>query len=305
MALLAGTPNTPICSLCAATHTTLLFQKDAHQIFRCDSCRAEFLHPQPTDEVLASIYGPDYFFGIVDAEGNERIARMKAATARRYLGSITRRLQSEHHHLLEIGCGSGDLLVEAQARGFQVRGVEFSPSSAAKANARLGSTLVETGSLETADVPRHHFDVIVGCDVLEHVRSPRTFLGTVYECLRPGGIVFLVTPSPDSLSRKLLGRHWMEYKTEHLFYFSKRSLVRLLESAGFQNVVLAPNRKVLSLDYLNEHFQRYPVPVCSWVLGAARKLIPDNLAFKAFAIPASSVMIIAGKPGGAAKGEAA
>jgi SAM-dependent methyltransferase len=293
-----------VCPLCNAEQTRLLFLKDNYPVFRCRSCRVEFLHPQPGDDVLASIYGPDYFLGNGDPEGNERVARLKAATARRYLGCIADRSHREHPHLLEIGCGTGDLLVEAQARGFQVRGVEFSPSSAAKANDRLGAPLVETGSIETANIPRRVFDVVVGCDVLEHVRDPQAFLDTVYDCLNPGGMVFLITPSPDSLSRKLLGRHWMEYKTEHLFYFSKSSLVRILEKAGFENLSLSANRKVLSLDYLNHHFQRFPVPVCSWLLGTARKLLPDNLAFRPIAIPASSIMIV-GRKQGAAKGEAA
>jgi SAM-dependent methyltransferase len=264
----------------------------------------EFLYPQPSDAVLASIYGPDYFLGNGDQQANERVARLKAATAQRYLGCISERLQGERRHLLEIGCGTGDLLVQAQARGFQVRGVEFSPSSVARANTRLGAALVETGSIETADIPRRHFDVVIGCDVLEHVRSPQAFLETVYECLKPGGVVFLVTPSPESLSRKLLGRYWMEYKTEHLFYFSKLSLVSILEKAGFENFFLSPNRKVLSLDYLNDHFQRFPVPLCSQVLSVARSLLPDKLAFMPFVIPASSVMVMAERPhAGGVRGE--
>jgi SAM-dependent methyltransferase len=303
---MTGKPNSPICCLCAATRTTLLFSKDGYPVFRCDSCKAEFLHPQPSDDVLASIYGPDYFLGKGDVQGNERVAQLKAATAQRYLSSITGRLQTGRRKLLEIGCGTGDLLVQAQALGFDVRGVEFSPSSAAQANSRLGAALVETGSLETSESARRTFDVVIGCDVLEHVRNPQAFLKTVYECLNPGGVLFLITPSPESLSRKVLGRHWMEYKTEHLFYFSKTSLKRILETAGFQKVLLSSNRKVLSLDYLNDHFQRFRVPLCSWALDVARRIIPDKLAFMPFVIPASSVTVIAAKPGDdAAKGEAA
>jgi SAM-dependent methyltransferase len=150
-----------VCPLCAAKDTRLLFKRDAYPVFRCASCRVEFLYPQPSDKVLASIYGPDYFLGNADAGGNERVARLKTATARRYLDCITDRLPGEQHALLEIGCGTGDLLVEAQARGFRVRGVEFSPSSSAKANTRLGAPVVETGSIETADIPRRYFDVVI------------------------------------------------------------------------------------------------------------------------------------------------
>ena len=71
----------------------------------------------------------------------------------------------------------------------------------------------------------------------------------------------LVTPSLDSWSAKMLGNRWMEYKTEHLFYFNERSLRRLLEAVGFKPVAFRPNTKILSLDYINHHFQRFRVPV--------------------------------------------
>ena len=214
-------------------------------------------------------------------------------------------LQKGRSHLLEIGCGVGELLVQAQTRGFQVRGVEFSSSSTETANRRLGQALVEVGTVETANIPRGCFDAVIGCDVLEHVRNPRAFLAAVYEYLRPGGVVLLITPSPDSWSRKILGRHWMEYKTEHLFYFSKASLVRLLEQAGFQGMAISANRKVLSLDYLNHHFQRFSVPLFSSLLRGLRKVLPDRLAFMHFTIPASSLMVMARKPGESAIGRIA
>jgi 2-polyprenyl-3-methyl-5-hydroxy-6-metoxy-1,4-benzoquinol methylase len=255
----------------------------------------EFLHPQPDDAVLASIYGPDYFLG-GEGEGTERVARMKAATAQRYLECMTQRLKTDQRRLLEIGCGAGELLVQAQQKGFEVRGIEFSSSSVAVANSRLGRTAVEAGTLETMNIPRQHFDVVVGCDVVEHVRDPQAFLARVYECLKPGGMVFLITPSPDSLSRKLLGRHWMEYKTEHLFYFSKASLNHMLSAAGFQRAEFSANKKVLSLDYVTHHFQRFSVPVISGLLRTARAVLPDQLAFRHFTIPASGVLALAWKP---------
>jgi SAM-dependent methyltransferase len=288
--------SSPECPLCAAPQAEFLFSKDTHPVYRCRKCRAEFLHPQPDDTVLASIYGPEYFLG-GEGEGTERVARMKAATAQRYLAHIAQRLKQDQRRLLEIGCGAGELLFQAQQQGFDVRGVEFSSSSVAVANRRLGRTAVEAGTLETANVPRQYFDVIVGCDVVEHVRDPRAFLARVYECLKPGGMVFLITPSPDSLSRKLLGRHWMEYKTEHLFYFSKTSLSHLLGAVGFQRTEFCANKKVLSFDYVNHHFQRFSVPVVSGLLGVARAVLPDQLAFRHFTIPASGVLALAWKPG--------
>ena len=109
-------------------------------------------------------------------------------------------------------------------------------------------------------IPAEYFDVVAASDVIEHTRSPKDFLEKAYALLRPGGLIFLVTPSLDSWSRKLLGNRWMEYKVEHLFYFGQKSLSRLLTDVGFEPPMFAVNRKVLSLDYVYRHFDRFPCP---------------------------------------------
>jgi SAM-dependent methyltransferase len=284
------------CPVCSAQRTKFLFTKNGHRVFRCAICSLEFLHPQPGDDTLAAIYSSEYFFGDQDPESNERVAKLKSATASHYLDCIAGRLATGQGRMLEIGCGTGELLVRARARGFEVRGVEFSPPAVAVANRRLQAALVETGTIETANVPSHYFDVVVACDVIEHVRDPRSFLVRVYDCLRPGGLVFLVTPCPDSWSRKLMGRYWMEYKTEHLFYLSKASLTHLLADTRFESANFAPNRKVLSVDYLDRHFRRFPVPVCTSLLRAVRRILPGSLAHRHFTVAASGVMVVARKP---------
>ena len=284
------------CSICGSHRAGFLFVKHAYPVFRCRTCGAEFVHPQPEDDVLADIYGTRYFLRGEGPEEAERIARMKGATAALYLDRIAGRMEKGALRILEIGCGMGDLLVQARLRGFQVRGVEVSPSSAAEANRRLGGDFVHTGTLETSDLPRGFFDVVVGCDVVEHVRNPHLFLESVHTFLKPGGMVFFVTPSTDSWSRLILGRHWMEYKTEHLFYFGRASIRYLLQKNGFESIALWSNRKVLSIDYVNRHFQRFHVEGLSWLLDLVSRVVPKRLLFHHFTMPASGVLVMARKP---------
>ena len=61
-------------------------------------------------------------------------------------------------------------------------------------------------AVETASLPTNLLDVIAACDVIEHTRNPKSFLERAHALLRPGGLIFLVTPSLDSWSRKLLGK---------------------------------------------------------------------------------------------------
>src|SRR6185437_11195440 len=106
--------------------------------------------------------------------------------------------------------------------------------------------------------------------VIEHVRDPADFLERVRRVLKPGGVVFIATPSIDSWSARLLGRQWMEYKPEHLFYFNPATLTRLMERSGYDSIAISSGRKVLTLDYVIGHFDKFAVPVLSPLLGVRR-----------------------------------
>jgi 2-polyprenyl-3-methyl-5-hydroxy-6-metoxy-1,4-benzoquinol methylase len=284
------------CPICGASRPRYSFSKDSYPVYFCAGCGCEFLEPQPDDAELAEIYDAEYFLGDHDEASDQRVAALKSASAALYLDRLATVLNGTGKRLLEIGCGTGDFLLAAQSRSLEVNGVEFSPVSVVTANRRLGAELVQQGTIENASFPRQHFDVIAACDVIEHTRSPKEFLARAYSLLRPGGVIFLVTPSLDSLSRKLLGNRWMEYKVEHLFYFGQKSLARLLIDAGFEPPAFAPNRKALSLDYVYRHFERFPVPVITPLLGLVRRCATEGLAQRQWVVPASGVFATAKKP---------
>ncbi len=287
-----------ICPVCKEPRSAkFAFARDGNDIYSCENCAAEFQYPQPSDAVLASIYASTYFLGSEDGEASGRVAELKRWTAALYLDSIISLTGLKTGRMLELGCGSGDFLMEARQRGFTVEGLEYSPHAAAAANERLGYTAVQAGSLETAALPANGFDLLTAFDVIEHVRNPDHALRCVHALLKPGGWIAIVTPSLDSWSHRFLGRHWMEYKTEHLTYFARASLKRLLARTGFTDVQFAPNYKVLSLDYVYRHFVRYPVPLISPVLKVFRKIVSERIAHQHFRMVASGTMALARKSG--------
>jgi SAM-dependent methyltransferase len=272
------------------------FTKDSYAVYRCGCCACEFLEPQPDDRTLSEIYNAEYFLGEHDEASDQRVAALKGATSALYLDRLSPVLPRNGTRLLEIGCGTGDMLLQAQSRSFAVNGVEYSTAAAATANQRLGAELVQTGTIDNASLPSGYFDVIAACDVIEHTRDPESFLERAHALLRPGGVIFLVTPSLDSWSRRLLGKRWMEYKVEHLFYFGKSSLEQLLMDVGFENPVFAGNRKVLSLDYMFHHFERFPVPALTPFFRLVRRCAPGRLAYRRWVLPASGIFVTARKP---------
>lgn len=255
-----------------------------------------FVDPQPDDATLEAIYTADYFLGERNPESEERVSHLKRATAAQYLNFLNQRLNVTKGCLLEVGCGTGDLLIEASHRGFEVAGIEISAHAVRVANQRLGAECVTVGTLDAAPYDQSMFDVVIFADVIEHVRDPMDFLRRVCAVLKPGGITLLITPSLDSWSSRLLGGYWMEYKVEHLYYFSNKSITLAMQIAGFSDVLIIPNTKVLSFDYICHHFRRFPVPLITPLLLASRRLTPPFLAHRQLQLVASGIVAAGRKP---------
>lgn len=254
-----------------------------------------FSNPQPSDPELAAIYSADYFLGAATAEGRAATREMKRATARQYLAEIQRYAGAATGRLLEIGCGDGDFLVEAEAAGFHVTGVEYAPAACAQARARLARGTIVCGELETAGLDAAQFDRCVLSDVIEHVRDPLAFLREIHRLLKPGGVIFIATPSLASWSARLLREDWMEFKPEHLTYFDPKTLETALFRTGFHQVLARPGWKVLTFDYVAKHFERFPVPVFTPLLRFLGGLLPAGVRKKERRVVASGMAVFARK----------
>jgi len=219
--------------------------------------------------------------------------RLKRATARLYLDRMKKYLPSTGISLLEVGCGRGEFLLEARERGFVVNGLEIFERAVEIANERLNFPAVLRAWLEDSPFPDAAFDVIVFFDVIEHVRDPLGFLRVVHRKVKPGAKVFLCTPCLDSFVARLMGRHWMEYKVEHLFYFSYDAIKLALQRTGFRDVYLLSNRKVLSADYVYRHFMRHRNPLLSPIVKMVRKITPDGLANRPLELTDSNMFVVA------------
>jgi 2-polyprenyl-3-methyl-5-hydroxy-6-metoxy-1,4-benzoquinol methylase/glycosyltransferase involved in cell wall biosynthesis len=254
-----------------------------------------FLNPQPSDEELSRIYSAQYFLGSETVEGRSEASQIKQATGKEYLSEIVRYRGEKTGRLLEIGCGEGDLLELAEAHGWEVTGIEYSATACNCARQRLKRGEVHQGELPPGSLPAEQFDLCVLSDVLEHVRRPLDFLRETHRVLKPGGTLFIATPSTDSWSARLLRQNWMEFKTEHLVYFDRETLQTALIKAGFDHLVVQPGWKILSLDYIGKHFERFPVPMITPAVKLLNRILPKSVRRRPRRIVASGVRAFARK----------
>ena len=290
-----GSSTCTDCPLCASSRLRYAFSHEGYRLVRCADCTLLFTNPQPSDTELAAIYSADYFLGAESEAGRASTREMKRATARQYLSEIHRYAGEARGRLLEIGCGDGDFLVEAEAAGYQVTGVEYAPAACEQARARLQRGEIICGELEKARLADAQFDLCVLSDVIEHVRDPIAFLREIHRLLKPGGGIFIATPSLASWSAKLLHKNWMEFKPEHLTYFDPQTLETALFRTGYHQVIVRPGWKVLTFDYVAKHFERFPVPVVTPLIRLVSGLLPEGMRKKSRRVVASGMMVFARK----------
>ena len=222
-----GTP----CPVCGGTRRSVALRHPQGTLARCRGCGLVSVHPLPDPAAALAQYDASYFrggTGYRDYEGEEAVFR---AEFRRRLTTLA--AAGARGRLLDVGCASGAFLLEAQAAGFAVTGIEPAPDAARTARARANAP-VHAGPVESADLAPASFDVVTCFDALEHVVDPVAALRRFRGWLRPEGLLALTVPDFGGLWARVSGKRWpFVTPTEHLHYFTRRTLARALAAAGF------------------------------------------------------------------------
>lgn len=227
------------CPVCSSAGPTLLFRKDGHDMVRCRDCGCVYVGEDPAGIDFDALYGEAYYTGGSDAVfadyvGQEAARRAHARRKLMLLRTLPPRIPRSGR-LLDVGCAAGFFLAEARAH-YAVQGVELSTWSSAYARDRLGLPVI-TGTLQQAQLPADHFDVITLWDVIEHVPDPVPLLGEAARVLKPGGRLVLSTGDWGSAYAQRKGADWhLMTPPWHLTMFSRATLARAAQRAGLQVV---------------------------------------------------------------------
>jgi SAM-dependent methyltransferase len=202
------------------------FVQRGYPVLRCANCGLEFVAPTPSPSELAEYYDRAYAVPL----------ELYAAASERNAARITdlERWCPTRGRLLEFGASYGHSLAAARDRGWEVTGVELSPTASTYARTHFGLTV---HNCDLADAPLNDvsFDAVIGWHVLEHVRDPRDQLLRLAALLKPGGTLGLRVPNIDSFGARLAGQWWpWMCPPAHLWFFSATTLPRLLQNCGFE-----------------------------------------------------------------------
>jgi 2-polyprenyl-3-methyl-5-hydroxy-6-metoxy-1,4-benzoquinol methylase len=151
---------------------------------------------------------------------------------------------------LDVGCALGSMLQESKVAGWDPIGVETSEFAGKYAAEHTGCP-VYAGTLQKAAFSCESFDVVTMMDVIEHVPQPSELMSEIYRVLRPGGVVFIVTPNFASFFVWLYGpRAYAIWPDQHVIYFQPSTMTKLLRRAGFARTITG------SKDFYGENLRR-------------------------------------------------
>jgi len=131
--------------------------------------------------------------------------------------------------ILEIGSNIGFTLNIAKDNGYDITGCELN-DKCRETSKLLWDIPVERDFFEI----KEKFDIIVMCDVLEHLPDPNTALKKIHSLLNDKGLLFIQLPNRQSKFCLKLKEKWSFWCVpDHRSHFTVKSLSALLAKNGF------------------------------------------------------------------------
>ena len=160
-------------------------------------------------------------------------------SSHRILMKLIRRWSPRGGTLMDLGAAGGELGSALREHFGRTIGFEYNVDCVGQLCGRFDQVVIT--DLETVHALPSNADAIVLADVLEHLRNPGAALQLVRRALRDDGRLFISVPNIANITVRLgLLFGIFEYRDRgildetHLRFYTKRTIRRQVESAGFR-----------------------------------------------------------------------
>jgi 2-polyprenyl-3-methyl-5-hydroxy-6-metoxy-1,4-benzoquinol methylase len=232
------------CRLCGAPSSRAFVVGDRNrglgpeqfEYRRCGSCRSVFIERVPAD--LGRYYAADGYGSVTAAES----AHVMLGEQNKL--ELLQPLVSERT-LVEIGPGPGTFTRAAQRAGFEVTAIEMDERYCRELSETLGIRAINSDEPASALATLEPQGAIVMWHAIEHLPQPWRVLEACRAALRPGGVLAISTPNPDSLQFRLLGRYWGHLDApRHLQLLPAATLRAKAEGLGLRHALTTTTDQV-------------------------------------------------------------
>ncbi len=248
-----NTPRFTKCTVCRSNTVPFLF-KNGYTLLQCPACH--LIRTDLHDDYNGFVnryYQKGYFTG-----DRTRIAYADYEDDKPYIVENMRKFFSflrafkPSGTLLDVGCALGFSTQLALQYGYLAHGIDPSEYAVKKAQSLVGKQRIrkaKISDLRTGSPGR--YDVVTMFDVFEHLASPGQDLQTVRSILKKDGVLIVATGDTGSLFARLMGRRWTFYNPpQHLYFFNRDTMIRMLREKGFEPIAWKRIGKWLSLRYV-------------------------------------------------------
>jgi SAM-dependent methyltransferase len=156
--------------------------------------------------------------------------------------------------VVDYGSGAGATAARLRELGFRVIAADVNADMLRACRSRGLPTI----DLSERSVPAAAADGVLACDVLEHAENDVELLDTLYEVLRPGGLLVGTVPAYEFL--------WSgeDFVSDHFRRYTRRSLCASLGAAGYDAVWVS-------------HFNTILFPLAASVILGKRLFYPRDM----------------------------
>ncbi len=213
--------------MCGRDEAEAYLQKGELRLVRCRHCTMIYANPVPGEFASGAYYdqaGAGYYLSPAKLESDYAAVRFE-----RELRLFRGHCQSGV--VLDVGCSSGAFLFQLNQRFpgcYEALGTDVSGPPLDYAESR-GIAVVRGNFLEQ-DFGGRKFDAVTFWAVLEHLAAPSQFLAKACSVLDADGLCLVLVPNMKSLAARILGPRYRYLYPQHLNYFTKDTLTKLVET---------------------------------------------------------------------------
>lgn len=154
---------------------------------------------------------------------------------------ISRLIPHDSLTILDYGCGKGKILSDIRRLNAQadLYGADISDTAREVARIRVpGAKILPIGDDQRVLLPEHSCDFLLSLDVIEHVYDTERLFTEFRRLVKTNGHLLLSTPYYGVVKNiviALIGFETVYHpKSPHIRFYTKRSLLRLLDDFGFK-----------------------------------------------------------------------
>ena len=212
------------CILCGHTPLEALGTHAA----RCSQCG--LLHNLAAEET-------SYIEGGGQAVPNEAKTRWRLINAQRRLNIVAPHFTG-HDTLIDIGCGSGEMLLAAKGRLSHVLGFDTNRPLIRHIRENLGLPVIE-GYFDAAVIAPDLLarkKIFTLSHVLEHLVQPLELVRQIHAAMLPGDLLYIEVPLYTGQSFRQQGYRWNLWAAEHRALYSPQALDFIATHCGFKTL---------------------------------------------------------------------